>query len=200
MRTTPALLPISIMPRNRPAILPSQPERPNTRYAAAISPAMFNPDTLPPPRFRKKPLSMLNNPPPEASRRKFDTPPVQFRVRASHSLAYGRDRLSGFVFQFLHVFGRTCKGIRGGFADYGLTDDPCDTFVGGQFFPAHIADGSSGSGHFDRLPGSPKGLRGMQYRMTGTFSRRIGGLAHAFHGLSAVFQYRIPSSHIFILF
>ena len=81
-----------------------------------------------------------------------------------------------------------------------MADDPCDTFVGGQFFPAHIADGSSGSGHFDRLPGSPKGLRGMQYRMTGTFSRRIGGLAHAFHGLSAVFQYRIPSSHIFILF
>ena len=74
VRTTPALLPISTMPRNSPAILPSQPERPNTRYAAAISPAMFNPDTLPPPRFRKKPLSMLNNPPPEAARRKSDTP------------------------------------------------------------------------------------------------------------------------------
>ena len=114
--------------------------------------------------------------------------PVQFRVRASHSLAYGRDRLSGFVFQFLHVFGRTCKGIRGGFADYGLTDDPCDTFVGGQFFPAHIADGSSGSGHFARLPGSPKGLRGMQCRMAGALSRRIGGLAHACHGLSAGVQ------------
>ena len=75
----------------------------------------------------------------------------QVQSLSGNKLADFRCHHLGFVFQFLHVFGRTCKGIRGGFADYGLTDDPCDTFVGGQFFPAHIADGSSGSGHFDRL-------------------------------------------------
>ena len=44
------------------------------RNAAATSPAMLNPDTLPLPRLRKKLPNISRPPPPEACRKKFDTP------------------------------------------------------------------------------------------------------------------------------
>ena len=74
VRRTPALLPMSSIPRNNPAILPSQPRCPNTRNAAATSPAILNPDTLPRPRLLKNPPSMSVRPPPEVACMKFDTP------------------------------------------------------------------------------------------------------------------------------
>ncbi|EJX10672.1 hypothetical protein EVA_00713 [gut metagenome] len=68
------LLPIIIMVKKIPAILPSQPVRPNTRNAPAINPTMLNPDTLPCARLLKKLPNIFPAFPLETPLKKLDAP------------------------------------------------------------------------------------------------------------------------------
>ena len=152
VRKTPALLPMSIMPRKAPAILPNHPKRPKMRKAAAIRPAMLNPDTLPWPRLRTKLPSMFMPPPLEACRRKWIPRQVWnlFRLR----LRLTCRRLSGLVRQSPYIFGGICQGIRGRFSDDRIAHDTHHALVCRRLFPADITDRTSDGGNLDGLSGA----------------------------------------------